>query len=97
MARTMYVEYLMQRTQIHLTAERGRLLKSRNRATGCTALELIRTAIDDAYAPRRDLSTADRLRLARHTAGAWKHIPETGAEYVERIRGSKRLSRLTER
>ena len=82
----------MQRTQIYLTEEQGRLLKDRSRATGRTVSELVRAAIDDAYAPRRDMSTADRLRLARRTAGAWKGFPETGAEYVERIRGSKRLS-----
>ena len=93
----MYDEYIMQRTQIYLTEEQGRILKSRSRATGCTVSELIRAAIDGVYAPRRDLSTADRVRLARRTAGAWKGFPESGAEYVERIRGSRRLSRLTER
>jgi hypothetical protein len=93
----MYDEYIMQRTQIYLTEEQGRLLKGRSRATGCTVSELIRTAVDDVYAPRRELSTAERIRLARRTAGAWKEFPETGAEYVERIRGSKRLSQMTER
>ena len=42
--------------------------------------------------PRCELTTADRMRLARHAAGAWKDFPETGAEYVDRIRGSRRLS-----
>ena len=93
----MYDEYIMQRTQIYLTEEQGRLLKSRSQATGCTVSELIRTAVDDAYAPRRELSTADRVRVARRTAGAWKGFAETGAEYVERIRGTGRLSRLMER
>ena len=93
----MYSEYIMQRTQIYLTEEQGRLLKGRSRATGCTVSELIRTAVDDVYAPRRELSTAERIRLARRTAGAWQEFPETGTEYVERIRGSKRLSQMTER
>ena len=79
-------------TQIYLTEEQGRLLKSRSQATGCTVSELVRAAIDGAYAPRRELTTADRVRLACRTAGAWKEFPETGAEYVERIRGSSRLS-----
>lgn len=83
----------MQRTQVYLTEEQGRLLKSRSRATGCTVSELIRAAIDGVYAPRHELTTAHRIRLARRTAGAWKEFPETGAEYVERIRGSRRLSR----
>ena len=87
-----YGGYIMQRTQIYLTEEQGRLLKSRSQATGCTVSELIRAAIDGAYAPRRELTTADRVRLARRTAGAWQEFPETGAEYVERIRGSSRLS-----
>ena len=87
----------MQRTQIYLTEEQGRLLKSRSQATGCTVSELIRAAIDGVYAPRRELTTADRVRLARRTAGAWKEFPETGAEYVERIRGSSRLSQTTGR
>ncbi len=59
--------------------------------------EFIRAAIDGVYAWRRELTTADRIRLARHTAGAWKDFPETGAEYVERIRGSRRLSQTTGR
>ena len=92
-----YGGYIMQRTQIYLTEEQGRLLKSRSQATGCTVSELIRAAIDGAYAPRRELTTADRVRLARRTAGAWKEFPETGAEYVERIRGSSRLSQTMER
>ena len=92
-----YGGYIMQRTQIYLTEEQGRLLKSRSQATGCTVSELIRAAIDGAYAPRRELTTADRVRLARRTAGAWKEFPETGAEYVERIRGSSRLSQTTGR
>ena len=93
----MYGEYIMQRTQIYLTEEQGRLLKSRSQTTGCTVSELIRAAIDGVYAPRSALSTGDRVRLARRTAGAWKDFPETGAEYVERIRGSRRLSQMAER
>ena len=87
----------MQRTQIYLTEAQGRLLRSRSRATGCTMSELIRSAIDDVYSPRREQSTADKVRLARRTAGAWTGFPETGAEYVERVRGSKRLAKLTRR
>ena len=93
----MYNGYIMQRTQIYLTEEQGRLLKGRSQATGCTVSELIRAAIDDLYAPRREPSTADRVHVARRTAGAWKDFPETGAEYVERIRGSRRLSQMAER
>ncbi len=87
----------MHRTQIYLTEAQARLLRSRSRAAGCTVSELIRAAIDDVYSPRREQSTADKVRLARRTAGAWTGFPETGAEYVERVRGSKRLAELTRR
>ena len=40
------------------------------------------------------MSRADRVRLARMTAGAWRDFPETGADYVERIRGARRLEKL---
>ena len=72
-------------------------MKNRSRATGCTVSELIRAAIDRVYAARRELTIADRVRLARRTAGAWKGSSETGAEYVERIRGSRRLSQTVGR
>jgi hypothetical protein len=84
----------MRRTQIYLTEAQGRLLERRSRATGSPISELIRAAIDQVYAGERRLSRADRVRLARKTAGAWKDFPETGAEYVERLRGSGRLARL---
>jgi len=84
----------MRRTQIYLTEEQGQLLESRSRTTGSTVSELIRAAIDQMYARRRTLTRAQRVRLARRTAGAWKDSPESGAEYVERTRGSGRLARL---
>lgn len=84
----------MRRTQIYLTEEQGQLLEGRSRATGRTVSELIRSAIDQVYARSRTLSRAERVRLAKKTAGAWKDFPESGAEYVERLRGSRRLARL---
>lgn len=90
----MYILYIMRRTQIYLTEEQGRLLKSRSKAAGTTVSELIRTAVDSAYSRRRAMSRSQRVRLARSAAGSWKSFPETGEEYVERIRGSARLARL---
>ena len=90
----MYNLYTMRRTQIYLTEEQGRLLEGRSRASGHTISQLIRAAIDSAYSRRRQMSRADRVRLARRTAGAWRDFPETGADYVERIRGAGRLARL---
>lgn len=90
----MYVAYIVRRTQIYLTEEQGRLLESRSKATGTTISQLVRAAIDSAYSRRRAMSRAERVRLARTTAGSWKAFSETGEEYVERIRGSRRLARL---
>jgi hypothetical protein len=84
----------MRRTQIYLTEEQGRLLESRSKATGSTVSQLIRTAVDSVYSRRRAMSKAQRVRLARSAAGSWKAFAETGEEYVERIRGSRRLARL---
>ena len=89
-----YNLYIMRRTQIYLTQEQGRLLAGQSKATGHTISQLIRAAIDSAYSRRRRMSCADRVRLARRTAGAWSDFPESGADYVERIRGARRLARL---
>lgn len=90
----MYDSYIMQRTQIYLTHEQGRMLERRSRATGRSISQLIREAIDAAYLRGRQVSRADRVRLARKSAGAWTAFDVTGAEYVERIRGARRLARL---
>jgi len=90
----MYDLYIMRRTQIYLTEEQGRALDSRSRQTGRSVSQLIRDAIDTTYTARRPLSRTERVRLARRTAGAWAASTETGAEYVERIRGGRRLARL---
>jgi hypothetical protein len=90
----MYISYIMRRTQIYLTEEQGRLLESRSKASGSTVSQLIRDAVDSVYSRRRAMSKAQRVRLARSAAGSWKTFAETGEEYVERIRGSRRLARL---
>lgn len=90
----MYNAYIMRRTQIYLSEDQGRLLAERSRATGRSVSELIRAAIDDVYAGRRGMSRAERMRLAKRTAGTWRDFPETGAAYVERLRGGRRLARL---
>lgn len=90
----MYALYIMRRTQIYLTDEQGQILERRSEATGITISQLIRTAVDSAYSRRRGLSQDQKLRLARSTVGSWTDFPETGAEYVERIRGSRRLAQL---
>ena len=83
----------MRRTQIYLTDEQGQLLESRSKTSGQTISELIRAAIDSVYARRRAMSRTEQVRVAQRTAGSWKDFEES-AEYVERIRGSRRLARL---
>jgi hypothetical protein len=88
----MYNLYIMRRTQIYLHDDQGRWLERRTRATGRSMSELIRAAIDVAYSGGRQMSRNERVRVARRTAGAWSDFPETGTEYVERIRSGKRLA-----
>lgn len=90
----MYNAYIMRRTQIYLSEDQGRLLEERSRATGRSVSELIRAAIDDVYAGGRRMGRAERARVARQTAGAWKDFEESGAAYTERLRGGRRLARL---
>jgi len=90
----MYTTYIMRRTQIYITDEQAQVLERRSRASGKTISDLIRAAIDDAHRPRRALSRADRVRVARETAGAWREFSESGRRYVERLRGTRRLARL---
>ena len=89
----MYTSYIMRRTQIYLTTQQGRFLEARSRATGRTISELIRAAIDATYGAGRQMTRANRVHIARRTAGAWHDFPESGAEYVEGRRTGRRLAR----
>lgn len=87
----MYI-YIMERTQIYLNAEEARALERLARRTGRTKSQLIREAIDRTYLG----SHHDRehvIAALRRAAGSWRRRKETGAEYVERLRGG-RLARL---
>ena len=87
----MYI-YIVERTQIYLNAEEARALERLARRTGRTKSQLIREAIDQTYLQsRRDREQV--LAVLRRAAGSWKRRKETGAEYVERLRGG-RLARL---
>jgi hypothetical protein len=92
----MYDVYIMRRTQIYLSDEQSRLLEAHAGATGSSVSQLIRTAIDTVYGKRRALTRAQRVRIVRATAGAWTSRAESGADYVERVRGAGRLDRLRE-
>jgi hypothetical protein len=83
--------YIVERTQIYLSREQADALDREARRRGTTRSHLIREAIDEAY-----VVDPDRQRLLaglRASAGAWRNRPETGEEYVERLRSSERLAR----
>jgi ribbon-helix-helix CopG family protein len=84
----------MRRTQIYLSEAQGRALERRSRAVGRTVSSLIREAIDEAYGRRPAVKRMDRVQVAHRTAGAWQDRAESGAQYVRRLRGRRRLSRL---
>jgi hypothetical protein len=81
---TMYT-YIMERTQIYLTAFEVEALDREVARTGRTRSRLIRDAIDTTYlgAPDRDRL----LQAINESAGAWKDRDEDGMAYVERVRG----------
>ena len=87
----------MQRTQDSLIEDQKPRSESRRQAAGCTVSELGRASVERALAPQHEPSATEQVRVARRAAGAWKGFPEAGADYVERIRGSKRLTRMMER
>ena len=83
----------MGRTQVYLGDEELALLDDAARATGASRSELIRRAV---RRPFGTMSTADKLRSLRASAGLWSDRPFTGAEYVDAIRGdlNERLRKL---
>ena len=91
----MYTSYIMRRTQIYLSEEQGRYLARRSKAAGTTVSELIRDALDRTYLdPKNRRTQTQRMEVVRSSAGAWKGRKESGKQYVERLRGTRRLARL---
>lgn len=82
----------MHRTQIMLTEAQHARLRAESGRTGASIAALIRRAVSARYEAR---PTADRLARLDEAFGAWADHPETGADYVERMRtGTRaRLSR----
>lgn len=83
----------MRRTQVNLGDEELALLDHAARIAGASRSELIRRAVRRTFGA---MSTADKLRALRASAGLWSDRPFTGAEYVDAIRGdfNERLRRL---
>ena len=81
--------YIMERTQIYLTAEESAALDRAARETGRTRSSLIREAIETRY-----LATPDRdetLTVLQETFGAWRRRRTPGAgeseRFVRKLRG----------
>lgn len=83
----------MTRTQIYLGEEEIELLERASAATGASRSELIRRAIQNTFG---QTPKDEKLRALERSAGSWKDVPLTGAEYVDRVRGdlNERLRRL---
>lgn len=84
----MYNSYIMNRTQIYLTAEQAARLAQRARATGTTKSTLIREAIEEYLAkPDADARLAE-LRIVLDELGIIPLRVADGAAYVETLRGA---------
>lgn len=84
--------YIMERTQIYLSADQAAALDREARRRGQTRSHLIREAIDKVYLSDPE---QDELRAALDaTFGQWKDDHESGEEYVDRIRSGDRLVEL---
>lgn len=88
----MMYTYIMERTQIYLTASEARALERLAQRSGRTKSQLIREAIDQTYLGSRHDREQVITALDR-AAGSWKGRKQSGAGYVERFRGG-RLARL---
>jgi predicted DNA-binding protein len=83
--------YIMQRTQISLTAEERQALDAEATRTGRSLSALIRDAVEAMYGTNR--SSADDLDLMRQAFGSWTDREESGAATVEKLRSGLRLTR----
>jgi Arc/MetJ-type ribon-helix-helix transcriptional regulator len=81
------------RTQIYLGADEFELLDRAALETGASRSELIRRAIRGTFGVT---TKAERLRALEVSAGSWSERDQTGADYVDGIRGdlNARLARL---
>jgi predicted DNA-binding protein len=82
--------YIMQRTQISLTAEERHALDAEATRTGKSLSALIRDAVEAMYGTNR--SSTDDLDLMRQAFGSWTDREESGAAFVEKMRSGLRLT-----
>jgi hypothetical protein len=83
--------YIMQRTQISLTAEERQALDAEAARTGKSFSALIRNAVETVYGTSR--SSADDLDLMRQSFGSWTVRNEDGSPMVDKLRSGSRLKR----
>ncbi len=82
------------RTQVYLGENELELLERASRNTGASRSELIRRAVRATFGAQ---GKDERLRALEVSAGAWSSRKQTGAEYVDSLRGgdvNERLARL---
>lgn len=85
----MMYNYIMQRTQISLTAETRRVLDEAAARSGRSLSALIRDAVTAVYGGERTLD--EDLALMRQAFGSWENREEDGAAWVEKLRSGARL------
>ena len=81
--------YIMQRTQISLTAEERRALDVEAARTGRSISALIRDAVEIVYGTAR--SSEDDLAAMRQAFGSWEQRKAHGASWVDERRSGTRL------
>ena len=90
--------YIMDRTQIYLTAEESAALERASIETGKTRSQLVREAIDEKYGSRRSLE--EFMAALDAARGAWKEEPgENRSAYLKESRRAslarqRRLERI---
>src|SRR5699024_7952691 len=94
-AHSMMYSYIMQRTQISLTAEDRDLLDAEAARTGRSISALIRDAVAQTYGSRRDAE--EDVQAIDAALGAWHDRVIDGETYVEDIRSGDRLRQATTR
>lgn len=86
----MMYTYIMQRTQISLTAEERRTLNAEAKRTGRSISSLIRSAVETVYGSER--SSDDDLATMRRSFGSWKDRGTDGRTWVDERRSGSRLN-----
>ena len=87
--------YVVERTQIYLSANQSAALERAARETGLTKSQLIRDAIDEKYGTKPSLE--EFLAVLDAAFGAWREEPgEDRSAYLREMRraGARRLARL---